>query len=105
MTTTEWQPTACVLCACNCGIEVLVDGGTISRVKGDRAHPASKGYACEKAQRLAYYQGNPRILAPLRRRADGSYEEVDWNTAITDVAAGLARVRDAHGGASIFYYG
>lgn len=98
-----WQPTACVLCACNCGVEVQVAHGAITRVKGDKAHPASKGYACEKAQRLAYYQSNPRILLPLRRTAKGTYEEVDWGTAITDVAAGLARVRDEHGGASIVY--
>ena len=104
-TTSAWQPTACILCACNCGIEVLVAGGTIARVKGDKAHPGSKGYACEKAQRLAYYQRNPRLLAPLRRRPDGTFEEVDWETAIAEVAARLAAVRDEHGGASIFYYG
>jgi anaerobic selenocysteine-containing dehydrogenase len=103
--TGDWQPTACVLCACNCGVEVLVAEGSIARVKGDRAHPASKGYACEKAQRLAYYQGNPRILSPLRRAPGGDYEEVDWDTAIAEVAAGLSRVRDEHGGASVFYYG
>jgi anaerobic selenocysteine-containing dehydrogenase len=102
---TEWKPTACILCACNCGVEVQVQDGAITRVKGDKEHPGSKGYACEKAQRLAYYQSAPRILAPLRRRDDGTYEEVDWDTAIADVAAGLARVRDAHGGESIFYYG
>src|SRR4051794_3178543 len=101
----EWLPTACVLCACNCGIEVQVADGNLTRVKGDKAHPGSKGYACEKAQRLAYYQRNPRITSPLRRSADGSYEEVDWDTAIGEVAASLAAVRDAHGGASIFYYG
>ena len=100
-----WQPTACVLCACNCGIEVQVADGNLTRIKGDKAHPGSQGYACEKAQRLAYYQSNPRITAPLRRRPDGSFEEVDWDTAIAEVAAGLAAVRDAHGGASIFYYG
>jgi anaerobic selenocysteine-containing dehydrogenase len=101
----DWQPTACVLCACNCGVEVLVADGSIARVKGDRAHPASKGYACEKAQRLAYYQGNPRILSPLRRTPGGDYEEVDWDTAIAEVAAALSRVRDEHGGASVCYYG
>src|SRR4051812_1222436 len=100
-----WMPTACVLCACNCGIELQVADGNLSRVKGDKAHPGSKGYACEKAQRLAYYQSGARILAPLRRRPDGTYEEVDWDTAIAEVAAGLARVRDEHGGESIFYYG
>ena len=102
---TEWKPTACILCACNCGVEVQVSDGAITRVKGDKAHPGSKGYACEKAQRLAYYQAAPRLLAPLRRREDGTYEEVDWDTAIAEVAAGLSRVRDEHGGESIFYYG
>src|SRR3954467_4534396 len=101
----KWLPTACGLCACNCGIEVQVADGNLTRVKGDKAHPGSKGYACEQAQRPAYYQGNPRITAPLRRRADGGYDEVDWDTAIAEVAARLARVRDDHGGASIFYYG
>src|SRR5512141_1121694 len=38
-------------------------------------------------------------------RLDGAVEPVDWDTAIREVAAGLARVRDEHGGASIFYYG
>src|SRR3954469_18043134 len=104
-TAPAWHPTACILCACNCGIEVQVDGGEITRVKGDRAHPGSKGYACEKAQRLPYYQRNQRLTAPLRRRADGTYEQVGWDTAIAEVASGLARVRDEHGGASIFYYG
>src|SRR5881396_1605217 len=102
---TEWKPTACILCACNCGVEVQVEDGAITRVKGDKAHPGSKGYACEKAQRLAYYQRADRILNPLRRRPDGTYEEVDWDTAIAEVAAGLAKVRDQYGGESIFYYG
>src|SRR3954471_21634109 len=101
----RWQPTACILCACNCGIEVQVADGEITRVKGDKAHPASKGYACEKAQRLPYYQRNERLTAPLRRRPDGTFEAVDWDTAIEEVAARLAAVRDEHGGASIFYYG
>ncbi|MBI5104491.1 MAG: molybdopterin-dependent oxidoreductase [Solirubrobacterales bacterium] len=105
MSQPEWKPSACILCACNCGIEVQVEDGIIVRVKGDKAHPASKGYACEKAQRLPYYQRNPRLLAPMRRRPDGGYEEVGWDTAIREVAAGLARVRDEHGGSSIFYYG
>src|SRR3954468_24449426 len=106
MTTTDWQPTACILCECNCGIEVQLDGRSLSRIRGDRAHPGSRGYTCNKAMRLdAYPNGPHRLTSPLRRRDDGSYEEIDWDTAIAEVAAGFARVRDEHGGASIFYYG
>ena len=105
-TTTDWQPTACILCECNCGIEVQLEGRTLSRIRGDKAHPGSQGYTCNKAMRLDHYQnGRHRLTSPMRRRPDGTFEEVDWDTAITEVAAGFKRVRDEHGGESIFYYG
>lgn len=105
----EWKSTACILCECNCGIEVQLggeDGRRLVRVRGDEKHPASKGYACEKPSRLDYYQNGPhRLTRPLRRREDGSYEEIDWETAIREVAERFAAIRDEHGGESIFYYG
>jgi anaerobic selenocysteine-containing dehydrogenase len=105
----EWTPTACILCECNCGIEVQLggeDGRRFEKLRGDKAHPASQGYACEKAHRLDYYQNaRDRLLHPLRRRPDGTFEEVSWDTAISEVAARFAAIRDQHGGESIFYYG
>lgn len=104
----EWSQSACILCECNCGIEIRIgeDGKTFDRIRGDKAHPASAGYTCEKALRLDPYQNGPhRLDTPMRRRADGTFEAVDWDTAINEVAKGLARVRDLHGGESIVYYG
>ncbi|HVW32104.1 MAG TPA: molybdopterin-dependent oxidoreductase, partial [Acidimicrobiia bacterium] len=104
-----WQPTACILCYINCGIEVRRgghDGRRFERIRGDKAHPASKGYTCQKALRLDHYQnGRHRLTTPLRRRPDGTYEPVDWDTAVAEVAAGLQGVIDRHGGQSILYYG
>src|SRR6056297_697047 len=104
-----WQPTACILCECNCGLEVQrggEGGRRLVRIRGDKRHPSSEGYACEKASRLDYYQNDPeRLLSPLRRRPDGDFEEIDWETAIREVAARLAAIRESHGGQSIFYYG
>ncbi len=105
----DWRSTACILCECNCGIQVQMggaDGRRFVRVRGDDAHPVSRGYACEKASRVDFYQnGVHRLTRPLRRRADGSFEEISWDTAILEVAAKLAALRDAHGGESILYYG
>ena len=101
-----WAQTACILCECNCGIEVQLDGRTLERIRGDKAHPGTRGYTCNKAMRLDLYQnGAHRLTSPMRRRADGGYEEVDWDTAIAEIVARFTRIRDEHGGESIFYYG
>ena len=114
MSDETWHPTACILCECNCGIEVRLggeDGRRFERIRGDKAHPASKGYTCEKALRLDHYQNgrSGRILSPLRRRPDGSFEEIDWDTAIAEIAERLLAVKEAAGpevgGEAIFYYG
>lgn len=105
----EFIKTACNLCFVNCGLEVKLggdDGREIVKVRGDEAHPTSKGYICNKAARINYYQNNrDRLLSPMRRKADGSYEEIDWDTAISEIAEKMANVRDTHGGERIFYYG
>jgi anaerobic selenocysteine-containing dehydrogenase len=102
----EWKQTACILCSINCGIEVTLDGRRLDRVRGDKRHPLSQGYACEKPHRLDHYQnGRDRLTTPLRRRADGSFEAIDWDTAIREVAGRLVQIRDTHGGDKILYYG
>ena len=104
----RWRATACVLCSLNCGVKVQLtpDGTAIARTRGDEAHPASKGYLCNKASRLNYYQDRAgRLLSPMRRRADGDYEAIDWDTAVAEIAAKLGAVRTEHGGEAIFYYG
>ena len=104
--TGEWQPTACILCECNCGIVVQLEGRNLARIRGDKAHPASQGYTCNKALRLDHYQNNRnRLTSPMRRRPDGSYEEIDWDTAISEVAAGFKHISETYGGDKIFYYG
>ncbi|BBU22702.1 molybdopterin-dependent oxidoreductase [Mycobacterium xenopi] len=102
----QWHPSACILCECNCGIEIQLDGRRLARIRGDKRHPSSAGYTCEKPLRLDHYQnGRHRLTTPLRRRADGAYEQVDWATAIQEIAARLTQVRDTYGGDKIFFYG
>jgi hypothetical protein len=105
----QWQKTACILCSLNCGLDVQVGGPGgrhLVKIKGDRDHPVSRGYFCEKAQRLDFYQtAGDRLDSPLRRRPDGGFEAIDWDTAIREVAAKLADIKARHGGDKILYYG
>ncbi len=104
--TDEWHKTACILCSINCGVEMRLDGPTIKRVRGDKAHPSSQGYTCEKALRLDHYQNDPeRLTTPMRRRSDGTFEAIDWDTAIAEVGARFSDIVAEHGGEKIMYYG
>lgn len=101
-----WQKTACILCECNCGLEVALDGRRLAKIRGDKQHPESQGYTCEKPLRLDYYQnGRHRLDTPMRRRPDGSYEPIDWETALDEIAARLRAVKAEHGGERIAFYG
>ena len=105
----DWKKTACILCECNCGLEVQLggeDGRRLVRFRGDKAHPASQGYACEKPHRLDHYQnGSERLTQPLRRKPDGTFEPIDWDTAIQEVTARLKKIEETYGGDTIMYYG
>ncbi|MCI4670578.1 MAG: molybdopterin-dependent oxidoreductase [Bacteroidia bacterium] len=105
-TTDSPQSTACILCNQNCGILVHQDQeGNFTKIVGDEQHPVSEGYLCQKATRLNYYQKQERLTSPLRKKADGSFEEISWDTAIKEIAEKLVQIRDNHGGKSIAYAG
>ena len=103
------KTTACNLCFVNCGIKVEVggeDGRQIVKVRGDKNHPASEGYICNKATRINHYQNDPnRLTSPMRRRKDGTYEPIEWDQAIKEVADKLSQVKNTYGGERITFYG
>src|SRR6266436_9929952 len=102
MTTGTWHKTACNLCYVNCGIEVLLHEGHIEKVRGDRSSPKSQGYLCNKAARIPYYAHHKdRLTTPLRRRADGGFDAINWEVAIAEIAERVRNLVDRHGGKSM----
>ncbi|WP_028936313.1 molybdopterin-dependent oxidoreductase [Pseudonocardia spinosispora] len=92
----DWHKTACSLCYLNCGLEMQLDGRTITRIRGDKDHPRSAGYLCQKAQRLTWYGDHAdRLTTPLRRLPEGGHEPIGWDTALREIAARLTAIRDA----------
>ena len=87
--------TACILCNQNCGIIIEQNEvGDFTKVLGDKEHPVSEGYICQKATRLNYYQNQVRLTSPLRKKEDGTFEEISWDTAIKEIAEKLVHIRD-----------
>ncbi|MGI9343362.1 MAG: molybdopterin-dependent oxidoreductase [Gammaproteobacteria bacterium] len=106
MTSPTTHATACILCSRNCGLLVEKTGDEITRIRGDKDHPNSRGYICQKAARIDYYQNNTdRLDAPLRRMADGGFEKISWDQALADIAERLTKIRDRHGGRAFAFYG
>jgi anaerobic selenocysteine-containing dehydrogenase len=98
----EDLPTVCVLCSHNCGIRVDVKDGKIAAIRPDERNPITAGYICNKGVTVdKYAHHNQRNQAPMRRREDGTFEEISWETAISEIAAKLGKIRDEHGGQAI----
>jgi anaerobic selenocysteine-containing dehydrogenase len=84
----EQKATFCRICEPLCGMVATIEDGKITRLRPDRDHPLSRGYACPKGIAMAEIQNDPdRVLHPLKRMPDGEFERVSWEQALSDIAA------------------
>lgn len=103
MTTTVHRQ--CTLCEAHCGITVQVDGDVVVRITGDPDDHMSRGYICPKAAALKDLHEDPdRLSRPVRRTADGGWEELGWDEALDFAADGLRGVQDRHGRDAVATY-
>ncbi len=101
----NWKKTSCVLCGANCGLEVIVDGSRIVKVRADRESPRSRGYICRKGANIAFFQNNPeRLKFPLKRVGD-RFERISWGQALDEIAAQLKEIQGAYGPRSLALLG
>ena len=88
----QWHKTGCVLCAQNCGLQVLVENNRMVKVKPDKDNPRSRGYACRKGLNVIYHQyPADRITTPTMHPSEGVLQEIA--EAIGDVRAPEKLVR------------
>ena len=86
----EWKKTGCVLCAQNCGLEVLVEDNRMEKVRADKDNPRSMGYVCRKGMNVVYHQHHARpaeISAEDGERMLSS--RISWDQAIGEIAEKL----------------
>jgi anaerobic selenocysteine-containing dehydrogenase len=64
-----------------CGLEIHVEGGRVSSIRGNRDDVWSRGHLCPKGVSLGAVHHDPdRIRSPLIK-VDGRWREVSWDTA------------------------
>jgi anaerobic selenocysteine-containing dehydrogenase len=99
------QPTYCRICEPLCGMVATVEDGRLTRLRPDADHPLSQGFACPKGIAFEQVHNDPdRVLHPLKRQPDGSFERVSWDDAMADIVARLRAIHDAHGPQAIGWY-
>ena len=94
----------CNLCEAICGLELTIEDGRVTGVRGNPADPLSRGHICPKGVAIADIHADPdRLRRPVRRDGD-TWTEIGWDEAFDLVADGLAKVIREHGDNSLGIY-
>src|SRR3982751_2222634 len=101
--TTETRST-CPYCSVSCGVIIHTLGdkaknvtAQVVHVEDDPDHPINRGTLCPKGASLEQDILNERrLLKPqVRRPGSDHWEDIDWNTAVDEVARWVKKTRDA----------
>jgi anaerobic selenocysteine-containing dehydrogenase len=98
-------------CPDTCGMVVTVDPATGRAVelRGDKEHPFTRGFLCQKVANYLDRVYHPdRLLYPLKRvgkKGEGKFERVSWAAAVREIAARFRAIADGeHGPQAILPY-
>jgi anaerobic selenocysteine-containing dehydrogenase len=93
-------------CPSTCALDVeLLPNGRIGRVYGAAANSYTAGVICEKVARYAERVHHPdRLTHPLRRKPDGTFEQVSWDTALDITAEAMLAAEAKHGPEAVWPY-
>ena len=101
--TSETRST-CPYCSVSCGVIIHTLGDRaknavpqVVHVEGDPDHPINRGTLCPKGASLQQDILNERrLLKPqVRRPGADHWEDIDWDTAVEEIARWVKKTRDA----------
>jgi anaerobic selenocysteine-containing dehydrogenase len=95
-------------CPDACSWLVTLKDGVAVGLRGDPAHPFTRGMLCAKVNHYLERVYDPkRVLYPLRRmgkKGEGKFERVGWDEALTDITARLKKIITEVGPTAIMPY-
>lgn len=95
-------------CPDACAVLVQVEDGRATRLRGDPAHPITRGFLCAKVTRyLEREYSSERLLYPLMRtgvKGEGRFMRICWETALDVIAERLREISDYYGPEAILPY-
>jgi molybdopterin guanine dinucleotide-containing S/N-oxide reductase-like protein len=105
-------------CPDACGVLITVEDGRATKIKGDPAHPVTRGFLCAKvAKYLDRVYSPDRVLYPMRRvgpkrqltkdegaRAKQAWQRITWDEALDEITSRFKKITAEFGGEAILPY-
>ena len=99
----EWVASTCQGCTQWCAIQLFVQGGRLTRVRGNEISKSNHGYCCPRGHLIPQMTYDPdRVKVPLKRTnplkgrgVDPKFVPISWDEAITIVADKMIELRKA----------
>lgn len=94
--------TTCRMCGTLCGINAHIKDNKVVEIEGNPDHLLSKGRICIKGSSAVTWLNLPeRLYKPLKKNADGEFEEIELDQAMDEIAAKLLQLQKKYGDNSI----
>jgi len=106
----ETLRSVCALdCPDCCSLLLDVDeNGRGTKLRGNPAHPVTRGFLCGKVARYLEREYSPsRLLYPMRRagpKGDGRFARISWDDALDEIAEKLRAIQAEYGSEAILPY-
>jgi molybdopterin guanine dinucleotide-containing S/N-oxide reductase-like protein len=103
-------------CPDACGVLITVEDGRATKIKGDPAHPVTRGFLCAKvAKYLDRVYSPDRVLYPMRRvgpkglqdagaRATQGWQRITWDEALEEITSRFKEIVAEFGSEAILPY-
>jgi anaerobic selenocysteine-containing dehydrogenase len=95
-------------CPDTCSLEVEVEDGRVTRLRGSHVNPVTHGFICSKVGNFARrVYGKDRLLFPMRRvgvKGSGEFKRISWQEAIAEICKRLKQIQAQWGGEAILPY-
>jgi anaerobic selenocysteine-containing dehydrogenase len=94
----------CPLCEATCGLELTIEDGHVSKIRGDAQDVFSHGFICPKGYALkALHEDPDRVRTPLIRNGAG-FREASWDEAFSEIDARLGPILEERGRDAVALY-
>src|SRR5580704_5492250 len=105
----EVRHSVCALdCPDCCSLLINVEDGRGSKLRGNPAHPITRGFLCGKVAQYLEREYHPgRLLYPQRRigaKGEGRFERITWDEALATVTGKLGEIAAKFGPESVLPY-